>query len=90
MTQKEKGERFLALHQEPGVFVIPNPWDVGSAKILDGLGFKALATSSAASAMTLGQKDGTLSREQAIAHAASRFLTVAVDVQLAPELAFAI
>jgi len=69
MTQKEKGERFLALHQEPGVFVIPNPWDVGSAKILDGLGFKALATSSAASAMTLGQKDGTLSREQAIAHA---------------------
>ena len=68
-TQKEKGERFLALHQGPGTFVIANPWDIGSAKILEGMGFPALATSSAASAMTMGKKDGTLSREQALEHA---------------------
>jgi len=68
-TQTEKGERFLALHQGPGTFVIANPWDIGSAKILEGVGFPALATSSAASAMTMGKKDGTLSREQALEHA---------------------
>ena len=49
VTQNEKAARFRALHDGPGAFVIPNPWDVGSARILAGLGFKALATSSAAS-----------------------------------------
>ena len=50
VTQNEKAARFRALHDGPGAFVIPNPWDVGSARILAGLGFQALATSSAASA----------------------------------------
>jgi 2-methylisocitrate lyase-like PEP mutase family enzyme len=47
ITQNEKATRFLALHSGPGAFVIPNPWDVGSAQLLSGLGFKALATSDA-------------------------------------------
>jgi len=50
MTQAEKAERFRALHQGPGAFVMPNPWDGGSARVLAGLGFQALATSSGAAA----------------------------------------
>jgi 2-methylisocitrate lyase-like PEP mutase family enzyme len=69
-TQNEKSLRFRALHDAPGAFVIPNPWDVGSARILAGLGFQALATSSAASACALGRKDGELTRDQALAHTA--------------------
>ena len=49
VTQNEKAVRFRALHDGPGAFIIPNPWDIGSARILAGLGFRALATSSAAS-----------------------------------------
>jgi 2-methylisocitrate lyase-like PEP mutase family enzyme len=67
----EKASRFLALHQGPGAFVIPNPWDIGSARILAGLGFQALATSSAASAAALGRRDGGLTRDEALAHARS-------------------
>jgi len=62
VTQKEKAARFRALHDGPGVFVIPNPWDVASTRILAGLGFEALATSSAASACVLGLRDGGLTR----------------------------
>src|SRR3989442_9625240 len=69
VSQNEKAARFRALHDGPGAFVIPNPWDVGSARILAGLGFKALATSSAASASVLGRKDGGLTRDEALAHA---------------------
>jgi 2-methylisocitrate lyase-like PEP mutase family enzyme len=65
-NQNEKAARFRALHDGPGAFVIPNPWDAGSARILAGVGFQALATSSAASA--LGRRDGSLTREQALAH----------------------
>ncbi len=71
VTQNEKAARFRALHEGPGAFVIPNPWDVGSARILAGLGFQALATSSAASACALGRRDGGLTREEALAHARS-------------------
>ncbi len=69
MTQKEKGEAFAALHRGPKAFVIPNPWDVGSARALAGLGFLALATSSGASAAVLGRRDGEITRDQALAHA---------------------
>jgi len=62
VTQKEKAIRFRALHDGPGPFLIPNPWDAGSARILAALGFEALATSSAASACALGRKDGELTR----------------------------
>ena len=68
-TQLEKATRFSELHNS--IFVIPNPWDTVSARLLAGLGFQALATSSAAAAATLGRTDGHLTREQAIAHARS-------------------
>jgi 2-methylisocitrate lyase-like PEP mutase family enzyme len=64
-----RAARFRELHQRPGVFLIPNPWDSGSAKILAGLGFEALATSSAASAAVRGRRDGRMARDDALAHA---------------------
>lgn len=70
-AQNAKGIRFSTLHARPETFVIPNPWDVGSALVLAGLGFKALATSSAASACVVGRRDGRLTREEALAHAKS-------------------
>ena len=69
-TQEDKAASFRALHDGPGVFVIPNPWDVGSSKMLAGLGFHALATSSAASACAMGYRDGGLTRDQALDHEA--------------------
>jgi len=71
IPQEEKAKRFRALHDQPGCFVIPNPWDVASSRILAGLGFEALATSSAASATVLGRKDHGLSREEALVHVRS-------------------
>jgi 2-methylisocitrate lyase-like PEP mutase family enzyme len=69
VTQSEKAARFRTLHDGPGVFLLPNPWDVGSARLLAGLGFQALATSSAASAVAMGKRDGELTRDEALAHA---------------------
>ena len=71
VSQNEKAARFRALHDGPGTFVIPNPWDVVSARLLAGVGFPALATSSAASASTLGRRDGGLTRDEALEHARS-------------------
>jgi 2-methylisocitrate lyase-like PEP mutase family enzyme len=68
-TQSKKAERFRALHEGPRAFVIANPWDAGSARVLAGLGFLALATSSGASAGTLGRRDGQVRRVEALAHA---------------------
>lgn len=59
---------FRHLHEEPGLFVIPNPWDVGSARILASLGFKALATTSAGLAFSLGRADGDLAPLEVLAH----------------------
>ena len=67
-SQNDKATRFRALHEAPGSFVIPNPWDAGSARILAGLGFAALATSSGAQAGVLGRRDGRVTREEALAH----------------------
>jgi len=83
-TQIEKAARFRALHDGPGAFVIPNPWDVGSARILAGLGFQALATSSAAAASALGRRDGGLTREEALAH--SRLIVRATDLPVSADL----
>src|SRR5580765_5665400 len=66
LTQQEKALRFRALHEGPGVFIIPNPWDSVSARFLTGLGFEALATSSAAAAAVLGKRDGKLTRDEAL------------------------
>ncbi len=83
-TQSDKATRFNALHQRPGVFVIPNPWDAGSARILAGLGFQALATSSGASAGVLGRRDGKVTREEALALA--RAIVVATDLPVSADL----
>jgi 2-methylisocitrate lyase-like PEP mutase family enzyme len=84
VTQREKANHFRALHDNPGTFVIPNPWDVASARILDGLGFEALATSSAAAACTLGRRDGGLTRDEALAHA--RVIVNATDLPVSADL----
>lgn len=83
-SQIEKANRFRALHEAPGVFVIPNPWDVPSARLLAGLGFPALATSSAAAATTFGRKDGELTRDEALAHA--RLIVHATDSPVSADL----
>jgi 2-methylisocitrate lyase-like PEP mutase family enzyme len=69
MTQAEKARQFRALHEGPGTFLMPNPWDAGSAKILSSLGFVALATSSGAVAGVLGRRDHQVTREEALASA---------------------
>jgi 2-methylisocitrate lyase-like PEP mutase family enzyme len=84
LTQNEKAAHFRALHDGPGAFVIPNPWDAGSARILAGLGFQALATSSAASASAMGRKDGGLTRDQALAH--GRLIVDATDLPVSADL----
>jgi len=84
VTQNEKAARFRELHDGPDMFVIPNPWDVGSARILAGLGFQALATSSAASACTIGRRDGGLTRDEALAH--SRQIVDATDLPVSADL----
>src|SRR5713226_5844336 len=84
VTQNQRAARFRALHDGPGAFVIPNPWDVGSARILAGLGFQALATSSAASACALGRRDGGLTRDEALAHA--RLIVDATDFPVSADL----
>src|SRR4249919_3293751 len=84
VTQQEKAARFRALHDGPGAFVIPNPWDAGSTRVLAGLGFQALATSSAASANALGRRDGGLTRDEAMAH--SRVIVEATDLPVSADL----
>ncbi len=84
VSQQEKAVRFRALHQGPGVFILPNPWDFGSARLLAGLGFQALATSSAASAVAMGRRDGQLTREQALEHA--RHIVGATDLPVSADL----
>lgn len=64
-----KADRFAALHRQPRAFVIANAWDAGSARILAGLGFDALATSSAAAAAVLGRRDGAITRDESLAQA---------------------
>jgi len=84
IAQSEKAARFHALHNGPGAFVIPNPWDIGSARILAALGFQALATSSAASAAALGRRDHGLTREDSLAHA--RLIVEATDLPVSADL----
>jgi len=83
-TQSDKAVRFRALHEGPGAFIIPNPWDAGSARILAALGFQALATSSGASAGVLGRRDGAVRRDEALAHA--RAIVEATDLPVSADL----
>jgi 2-methylisocitrate lyase-like PEP mutase family enzyme len=70
-TQAEKGRAFRALHERPTAFVIPNPWDVGTARLLAQLGFEALATTSAGYAFSVGRADNTIQRSEMLAHVAA-------------------
>lgn len=70
-NQAEKAAVFQALHARPGAFVIPNPWDAGTARILAALGFEALATTSGGLAFALGQRDGTVGRDGTLANASA-------------------
>ena len=95
-TQSEKAAKFRALHRlpatvgaaiedaGPGAFIIPNPWDVGSARILAGMGFEALATTSSGFAYSLGKRDGATTRDELFAHC--RAVSEAVDVPVAADL----
>jgi 2-methylisocitrate lyase-like PEP mutase family enzyme len=69
VTQAERGQVFRALHERDGAFIIPNPWDVGTARLLAHLGFEALATTSMGYAFSLGRRDGTLGRRETLAYA---------------------
>jgi len=83
-TPAEKALRFRKLHEGPGAFLIANAWDAGSARILAGLGFPALATSSGACAGTLGRRDGAVTRDEALAHA--RAIVMATDLPVSADL----
>jgi len=83
-SQSEKAACFVALHKGPGAFVIANPWDAGSARLLAGLGFQALATSSGAAAGILGKRDGKVTRDEALAQA--RSICSATDIPVSADL----
>ena len=83
-TQAQNAQRFVQLHRGPAVFVIPNPWDAGSALLLAKLGFEALATSSGACAQALGRRDGEITRDEALAH--GRAIAAATDLPVAADL----
>ncbi len=95
-TQSEKARKFRTLHKLPetagapteaagaGLFIIPNPWDAGTARILSGLGFQALATTSAGFAFSLGRRDGMVTRDEVLAHC--RTIAEATDLPVAADL----
>ena len=83
-SQNDKATEFSVLHDAKGSFIIPNPWDAGSARMLAGLGFKALATSSGAAAGVLGRRDGHITREECLTQI--RAIVDATDLPLAADL----
>ncbi len=84
LNQAEKGAAFAELHRSPGTFLIPNPWDVGSARLLAHLGFQALATSSAGYAFSIGKPDNAVGRDAMMAHAAA--VAAATDLPVSIDL----
>ncbi|WP_095119314.1 oxaloacetate decarboxylase [Pseudomonas sp. Irchel s3f10] len=83
-AQALKAHAFKALHERPGIFVIPNPWDAGSAKMLASLGYQALATTSAGYAFSQGKADGALSLDETLANV--RAIVAATDLPVAVDL----
>jgi 2-methylisocitrate lyase-like PEP mutase family enzyme len=83
-TQADQAQRFLALHRAGEPLLMPNPWDLGSARLLASLGFKALATTSSGFAATLGRNDGSVSRDEAMVHAA--VIVAATDLPVSADL----
>jgi 2-methylisocitrate lyase-like PEP mutase family enzyme len=84
MTQTERGQAFRALHERDRAFIIPNPWDVGTARLLAHLGFEALATTSAGYAFSLGKRDNTIGRDETMAHVAT--IVSATDLPVSADL----
>jgi 2-methylisocitrate lyase-like PEP mutase family enzyme len=83
-TQAEKGKLFRDLHYRDRAFIIPNPWDVGTARLLQILGFAALATTSAGFAFSIGKPDGAVDRDTMLAHAAA--IASATDLPVSADL----
>jgi len=84
MTLDDKAHEFRRLHQQTKALLMPNAWDPGSAKLIAGVGYAALATSSGAAAAVLGRKDGQLTRDEALAHAQA--IVNAVEVPVSADL----
>ena len=83
-SQEQKAEAFRALHQRDGAFIIPNPWDVGTARLLAHLGFEALATTSAGYAFSVGRRDGSVERDEMMEHV--RAIVSATDLPVSADL----
>lgn len=83
-TQKEKGIVFRDLHERDSAFIIPNPWDIGTARLLAAQGFEALATTSAGYAFSIGRRDNTVGREKMMAHI--RDIVSATDLPVSADL----
>ena len=90
MTVDSPAPRFLALHQRDAPLLMPNAWDAGSAKLLEALGFEAIATTSSGFAATLGRLDGTATRDEALAHAAALVRAVEIPVSADTESGYAV
>ena len=84
LNQSEKAKIFRALHERDGAFIIPNPWDIGSACLLAGLGFEALATTSSGFANSLGRTDGETTLDETIEHC--RLLSNSTDLPISADL----
>ena len=84
ISQADKAQRFLALHRPGEPLLMPNPWDLGSARLLASLGFEALATTSSGFAATLGRNDGSVTRDEAMVHAA--VIVAATDLPVSADL----
>src|SRR2546425_9559301 len=83
-TQMEKGSTFRGLHERDAAFIIPNPWDVGTARLLAKLGFEALATTSAGYAFSAGQRDNTIGRDRMLSHV--KEIVAATDLPVSADL----
>ena len=83
-TQNQKGQIFRSLHERNGAFIIPNPWDIGTARLLAQLGFEALASTSAGYAFSVGQQDNSVGREAMMAHVSA--IAAATDLPVSGDL----
>src|SRR5262249_51794305 len=88
-TQSQKASAFRALHERDGAFIIPNPWDIGTARLLARLGFEALATTSAGYAFSVGRRDYSIGRDEMLGHVGEIASATDLPVSAALETGFA-
>lgn len=84
VSQLEKAKTFRSLHERSSVFVIPNPWDIGSARLLEALGFESLATTSSGFAQSIGRLDGSVALDEKLRHCTA--LSAATNVPISADL----